>query len=130
MITRQVVEAKAKDMEEEISRLQENLDDRNRKLQASACIAQQLENHQRAELELKKRVLKLEFFLQEAHSQTKKLQRMGEKRDKVLEELNNQVDLKQQEEGFSIDKQNFLGSSGFKVMASMAMFVLVAFGKH
>ncbi|KAI3887430.1 hypothetical protein MKX03_022110 [Papaver bracteatum] len=283
-ITRQAVEAKAKDMEEEISRLQENLNDRNRKLQASACIAQQylkemddlrsqlsstladadasavsaqssqlqclvlqneldekkntlkeheccvntleeklvnlqkdlheseesqkqlkdevlnmerkimlaveragqredcelrqileetsiknferickhltskdeeivklrneirimsahwklktkdlqskLENHQLAEHELKKRVLKLEFLLQEACSQTRKLQRMGEKRDKVLEELKSQVDIKQQEEGFGIDKQNFWDSSGFKVMASMTMFVLVVFGKR
>ncbi|XP_026436479.1 nuclear envelope-associated protein 2-like isoform X2 [Papaver somniferum] len=89
-----------------------------------------LENHQRAEHELKKRVLKLEFFLQEAHSQTRKLQRMGEKRDKVLEELKHEVDIKQQEEGFGIDKQNFWDTSVFKVMASMAMFVLVVFGKR
>ncbi|KAI3945323.1 hypothetical protein MKW92_041157 [Papaver armeniacum] len=86
-----------------------------------------LENYQRAEHELKKRVLKLEFFLQEACSQTRKLQR---RKDKVLEELKNQLDIKQQEESFCIDKQNFWGSSGFKVMASMAMFVLVVFGKR
>ncbi|KAI3944313.1 hypothetical protein MKW92_005782 [Papaver armeniacum] len=55
---------------------------------------------------------------------------MGEKKDKVLEELKNQLDIKQQEESFGIDKQNFWGSSGFKVMASMAMFVLVVFGKR
>ncbi|KAI3833248.1 hypothetical protein MKW98_006347 [Papaver atlanticum] len=60
-----------------------------------------------------KRVLKLEFFLQEACSQTRKLRRMGEKRDEVLEELEHQVDIKQQEEGFGIDKQNFWDSSGF-----------------
>ncbi|OVA13531.1 hypothetical protein BVC80_379g62 [Macleaya cordata] len=90
----------------------------------------QLEKHQRADQELKKRVLKLEFCLQEARSQTRKLQRMGEKRDKVLKELRDQLAIKQQGEGLGIDKQNFWESSGFKVMVSMTMFILVVFGKR
>lgn len=38
--------------------------------------SQQLEKQRRADQELKKRVLKLEFCLQEARSQTRKLQRV------------------------------------------------------
>lgn len=37
---------------------------------------EQLEKHRRADQELKKRVLKLEFCLQEARAQTRKLQRV------------------------------------------------------
>lgn len=40
------------------------------------CIVSQLEKHRRADQELKKRVLKLEFCLQEARAQTRKLQRV------------------------------------------------------
>ncbi|KAK1386465.1 nuclear envelope-associated protein 2 [Heracleum sosnowskyi] len=55
--------------------------------------------HQRADQELKKkRVLKLEFCLQEARSQTRKLQRMGERRDKALKELRDQLATKQKAE--------------------------------
>ncbi|KAF5202385.1 hypothetical protein FRX31_008028 [Thalictrum thalictroides] len=41
-----------------------------------APLNNQLEKHQRADHELKKRVLKLEFCLQEARSHTRKLQRV------------------------------------------------------
>ncbi|XP_031498851.1 nuclear envelope-associated protein 2-like [Nymphaea colorata] len=90
----------------------------------------QLEKQRRADQELKKRVLKLEFCLQEARSHTRKLQRMGEKRDKALKELKEQLGAKQQKAVDSSDKQNFWESSGFKIVASMTMVVLVIFAKR
>uniref|UniRef100_A0A5B7AAQ1 Putative myosin-11-like n=1 Tax=Davidia involucrata TaxID=16924 RepID=A0A5B7AAQ1_DAVIN len=90
----------------------------------------QLEKHRRADQELKKRVLKLEFCLQEARSQTRKLQRMGERRDKALKELRDQLATKQQGGDASIGKHNFLESSGFKIVVSMSMLILVLFSKR
>ncbi|XP_042476480.1 nuclear envelope-associated protein 2-like isoform X1 [Macadamia integrifolia] len=90
----------------------------------------QLEKHRKADQELKKRVLKLEFCLQEARSQTRKLQRMGERRDKALKELRDQLVMKQQGPGFGTEKQNFWDSSGFKIVVSMSMLILVVFAKR
>ncbi|KAG1327616.1 nuclear envelope-associated protein 2 [Cocos nucifera] len=90
----------------------------------------QLEKHRRADQELKKRVLKLEFCLQEARSQTRKLQRMGEKRDKAIKELRDQLAMKQQNGAGCDDKKNFWDSSGFKIVVSMSMLVLVVFAKR
>ncbi|XP_010276551.1 PREDICTED: intracellular protein transport protein uso1-like isoform X2 [Nelumbo nucifera] len=89
----------------------------------------QLEKHRRADQELKKRVLKLEFCLQEARSQTRKLQRMGERRDKALKELRDQLATKQGENAVN-GKQNFWESSGFKIVVSMSMLILVVFAKR
>ncbi|KAJ4956083.1 hypothetical protein NE237_012866 [Protea cynaroides] len=89
----------------------------------------QLEKHRRADQELKKRVLKLEFCLQEARSQTRKLQRMGEKRDRALKELRDQLAMKQQG-GVSAEKQNFWENSGFKIVVSVSMLILVVFAKR
>ncbi|KAF8394735.1 hypothetical protein HHK36_020952 [Tetracentron sinense] len=89
----------------------------------------QLEKHWRADQELKKRVLKLEFCLQEARSQTRKFQRMGERRNKALKELRDQLAMKQQERAVGIDKQNFWESSGFKIVASISMLIVVVFGR-
>ncbi|KAF9592650.1 hypothetical protein IFM89_016307 [Coptis chinensis] len=114
----------------------------------------QLEKHRRTDQELKKRVLKLEFCLQEARSQTRKLQRRivsglslpwiwgsnrpfginskktGERRDKALKELKDQLATKQQEESGNIGKENFWESSGFKLVVSMSMLILVVFAKR
>ncbi|KAK9291344.1 hypothetical protein L1049_019290 [Liquidambar formosana] len=90
----------------------------------------QLEKHRRADQELKKRVLKLEFCLQEARSQTRRLQRMGERRDKALKELRDQLATKQQVGAVGIEKQNFWESSGFKIVVSMSMLILVVFSKR
>lgn len=92
----------------------------------------QLEKQRRADQELKKRVLKLEFCLQESRAQTRKLQRMGERRDRAIKDLRDQLAAKQQqEEGHAInDKQNFWESSGFKIMVSMSMLILVVFSKR
>ncbi|KAG6701166.1 hypothetical protein I3842_08G152100 [Carya illinoinensis] len=90
----------------------------------------QLEKQRRADQELKKRVLKLEFCLQEARSQTRKLQRMGERRDKALKELRDQLAAKQQSATMSAEEQNFWETSGFKIVVSMSMLILVVFSKR
>lgn len=90
----------------------------------------QLEKQRRADQELKKRVLKLEFCLQEARSQTRKLQRVGERRDRALKELRDQLAAKQQNEALGAEKQNFWETSGFKMVVSMSMLILVVFSKR
>ncbi|KAK4282691.1 hypothetical protein QN277_014037 [Acacia crassicarpa] len=92
----------------------------------------QLEKQRRADQELKKRVLKLEFCLQETRSQTRKLQRMGEKRDKAIKELRDQLAGKPQSGAAGGEKQNqnFWETSGFKIVVSMSMLVLVAFSRR
>ncbi|XVE89499.1 hypothetical protein DITRI_Ditri20bG0001600 [Diplodiscus trichospermus] len=90
----------------------------------------QLEKQRRADQELKKRVLKLEFCLQEARAQTRKLQRMGERRDKALKELRDQLAGKQQCGAVGAEKQNFWETSGFKIVVSMSMLILVVFSKR
>lgn len=90
----------------------------------------QLEKQRRADQELKKRVLKLEFCLQEARAQTRKLQRMGERRDKAIKELRDQLAAKQQDAHVGTEKQNFWETSGFKVVVSMSMLILVVFSKR
>ncbi|GMG99808.1 hypothetical protein Nepgr_001648 [Nepenthes gracilis] len=89
----------------------------------------QIEKHRRADQELKKRVLKMEFCLQEARSQTRKLQRVGERSDKAIKELRDQLATKQQGAAESCEKQNFWESSRFKILVSMSMLVLVLFSK-
>ncbi|CAA6653944.1 unnamed protein product [Spirodela intermedia] len=84
----------------------------------------QLEKHRRADQELKKRVIKLEFCLQETRSQTRKLQR-----GKDLKDLRDQLALKERNEG-GHEKPNFWESSGFKMVVSMSMLVLVVFAKR
>ncbi|KAL0890742.1 hypothetical protein Bca101_014725 [Brassica carinata] len=90
----------------------------------------QLEKQRRTDQELKKKVLKLEFCLQEARSQTRKLQRMGEKRDKAIKEIRDQITGKQLNESVSGEKQNFWDTSGFKIVVSMSMLILVAVSKR
>ncbi|KAK4787458.1 hypothetical protein SAY86_011291 [Trapa natans] len=91
----------------------------------------QLEKQRRADQELKKRVLKLEFCLQEARAQMRKLQRTGERREKTIKELKDQLLEKQQEDAASVfQKQNFWETPAFKVMASMSMLILVIFSKR
>lgn len=88
----------------------------------------QLEKLRKADQELKKRVLKLEFCLQEARSQTRKLQRVGERRDKAIKELRDQIATKRTAENG--EKQNFWESPSFKVLVSMSMLVLVVFSRR
>ncbi|KAF5739956.1 myosin-11-like isoform X2 [Tripterygium wilfordii] len=90
----------------------------------------QLEKQRRTDQELKKKVLKLEFCLQEARAQTRKLQRMGERRDKALKELRDQLAAKQQDPAANPEKHNFWETSGFKVVVSMSMLTLVVLSKR
>ncbi|CAN1219303.1 Nuclear envelope-associated protein 2 [Linum perenne] len=91
----------------------------------------QLEKQRRADQELRKRVLKLEFCLQEARSQTRKLEQMGERRDRAIKELQSQLAAKQTGGGGNNNEnQNFWETSSFKIVASMSMLVLVMFSKR
>ncbi|XP_071725465.1 nuclear envelope-associated protein 2-like [Rutidosis leptorrhynchoides] len=90
----------------------------------------QLEKHRRADQELKKRVLKLEFCLHEARAQTRKLQRIGERRDKDLKEVKEELEAAKNGDGANSDNQNFWESSGFKIAVSMSMLILVLFSKR
>ncbi|KAI3695025.1 hypothetical protein L1987_78013 [Smallanthus sonchifolius] len=91
----------------------------------------QLEKHRRADQDLKKRVLKLEFCLHEARAQTRKLQRMGERRDKALKELRDELSTaKNGGVSGNGDNHNFWESSGFKIAVSMSMLILVLFSKR
>lgn len=90
----------------------------------------QLEKQRRTDQELKKRVLKLEFCLQESQSQMRKLKRMGEKRDKALKELMDQVAMKQPNSMCHGNKDNFWESQGFRFIASMSMLALVILAKR
>ncbi|KAK9151979.1 hypothetical protein Syun_010288 [Stephania yunnanensis] len=90
-----------------------------------------MEKFKKTDQELKKRVLKLEFWVHEARSQNRKLQRKGERREKDLNELRYQLAMKKYESCSNTEKQtNFWESSGFKFVASMSMLVLVAFAKR
>lgn len=91
----------------------------------------QLEKQHRVDQDLKKKVLKLEFCLQDARSQTRKLQRMGERRDKAIKELKEQLEAMNQQNGsVNGEKQNLFETSGFKIVVSMSMLVLVLFSKR
>ncbi|OIW17462.1 hypothetical protein TanjilG_22574 [Lupinus angustifolius] len=90
----------------------------------------QLEKQQHIDQELKKRVLKLEFCLQEAHSETRKLQRMGEQQDKAIKELRDQLAATQQSGVVDSEKQiSFWETYGFKIMVSMSIVIIVVFSK-
>ncbi|CAN8255806.1 unnamed protein product [Cochlearia groenlandica] len=91
----------------------------------------QLEKQRRADQELKKKVLKLEFCLQEARSQTRKLQRSGERRDKAIKELRDHIITgKQSKDSDSGEKPKFWDTSGFKIVVSMSMLILVIVSKR
>ncbi|KAJ4775930.1 hypothetical protein LUZ62_060192 [Rhynchospora pubera] len=90
----------------------------------------QLEKQRRTDQELKKKILKLEFCLQESRSQIRKLQRMGERRDKALKELRDLVAMKLPNNTGCDEKNNFWESSGFKFMVSMSMLAIVIVAKR
>ncbi|XP_020887893.1 myosin heavy chain, striated muscle [Arabidopsis lyrata subsp. lyrata] len=90
----------------------------------------QLEKQRRTDQDLKKKVLKLEFCLQEARSQTRKLQRKGERRDMEIKEIRDLISDKQQLNNESWDKQKFWDNSGFKIVVSMSMLMLVVVSKR
>ncbi|XP_010544134.1 PREDICTED: myosin heavy chain, cardiac muscle isoform [Tarenaya hassleriana] len=90
----------------------------------------QVENQKRNDQELKKKVLKLEFCLREARAQTRKLQKMGERSDMAIKELREQLATRKQQDTFPLDNQNFWDKSGFKIVVSMSMMMLVVFSRR
>ncbi|KAG6534709.1 nuclear envelope-associated protein 2-like [Zingiber officinale] len=125
-ITKQLT---AKD--EEIARLRDEIRELSTHWkQLTEELQVQLEQQRRNDQELKKRIMKLEFCLQEARTQMKKFQKMGEKRDKAIKELKDQLAMRQQNCSNCGDRLNFWESQGFKVIASMSMLVLVVFAKR
>lgn len=91
----------------------------------------QLEKHRRADQDLKKRVLKLEFCLHEARAQTRKLQRVGERRDKALKEMRDELETAKNGSGNGENlNPKIWESSGFKIAVSMSMLILVLFSKR
>ncbi|KAJ1692039.1 hypothetical protein LUZ63_008737 [Rhynchospora breviuscula] len=117
--------------DEEIARLREEI----RILSAhwinkTKELESQLEKQRRTDQELKKKILKLEFCLQESRSQIRKLQRIGERRDKALKELRDLVAMKQPNNTGFDEKNNFWESSGFKFMVSMSMLAIVIVAKR
>ncbi|CAN8294694.1 unnamed protein product [Cochlearia groenlandica] len=91
---------------------------------------EQVENQRRIDQELKKKVLKLEFCLCETRIQTRKLQKMGERNDVAIQELREQLAAKKKQEADPFNNQNFWDKSGFKVVVSMSMLILVAFSRR
>ena len=57
---------------------------------------------------------------------------MGEKRDRTIQELREQLAAKQESGAVVAEKKNrnFWGTSGFKIIASMSMLVLAAFSRR
>ncbi|XP_042401611.1 nuclear envelope-associated protein 2-like isoform X1 [Zingiber officinale] len=98
--------------------------------QQSEELQAQLEQQRRVDQELKKRIMKLEFCLQEARTQMRKFQKMGEKRDKAIKELKDQLAAKQPNCSNCGNRVNFWERQGFKIIASMSMLVLVIFAKR
>uniref|UniRef100_A0A0D9UZX2 Uncharacterized protein n=1 Tax=Leersia perrieri TaxID=77586 RepID=A0A0D9UZX2_9ORYZ len=79
--------------------------------------------------ELKKKILKLECTLRESRTQLRKLQRMGERRDKTLKKLQSQLRRKQNAAD-SGDNKKLWESSGFKLIASMSILALAVLAKR
>ncbi|CAH2054923.1 unnamed protein product [Thlaspi arvense] len=90
----------------------------------------QLEKQRRTDQDLKKKILKLEFCLQETRSQTRKLQRRGERRDMEIKEIRDLMSEKQQRNEESWEKEKFWDNSGFKIVVSMSMLMLVVVSKR
>ncbi|CAH8311332.1 unnamed protein product [Eruca vesicaria subsp. sativa] len=91
---------------------------------------QQVENQRRINQELKKKVLKLEFCLGETRIQTRKLHKIGGRSDMAIQELKKQLAAKKQHEADPFSGQNFWDKTGFKVVVSMSMLILVAFSRR
>lgn len=90
----------------------------------------ELEKQRSADQELRKRVLKLEFCLQEAKSQTKRLQKMAERRDKTIKELKDQISAKQAASAKGTEKQHFLESLSFKILVVSMSTLMLVFSKR
>ncbi|KAK4476766.1 hypothetical protein RD792_015926 [Penstemon davidsonii] len=89
----------------------------------------ELEKHRRANQELKKKVLNPLHKVKTAHFCLSVLQ-MGERRDKALKELRDQLAAKQFVVPSSSEKQNFWETPNFKIVVSMSMLILVVVSKR
>ncbi|CAG7868406.1 unnamed protein product [Brassica rapa] len=121
---------KAKD--DEIARLRDELKiiSAHWRFKTQELEDQQVENQRRINQELKKKVLKLEFCLGETRIQTRKLHKIGERNAVAIQELKKQLAAKKQHEAGPFNNQNFWDKSGFKVVVSMSMLILVAFSRR
>ncbi|CAN6877826.1 unnamed protein product [Brassica oleracea] len=121
---------KAKD--DEIARLRDELKiiSAHWRFKTQELEDQQVENQRRINQELKKKVLKLEFCLGETRIQTRKLHKIGERNAVAIQELKKQLAAKKQHEADPFNNQNFWDKSGFKVVVSMSMLLLVAFSRR
>lgn len=54
----------------------------------------------------------------------------GERRDKAIKELRDQITGKELNESVSREKPNFWDTSGFKIVVSMSMLILVIVSKR
>lgn len=55
---------------------------------------------------------------------------MGERRDKALKELRDQLQQRGVSGASAAERPNFWETSGFKIVVSMSMFILVVFSKR
>ncbi|MCO5577955.1 hypothetical protein L7F22_031792 [Adiantum nelumboides] len=114
--------------DEEILRQKEELRVLSAQLKMKAReLEVQVDNHQSADQDLRKRVLKLEFWLQQARNQTRKLQRIAERKEKELKDLRAQLASQP-----SVPKRttSFWGSPKFKVIMSVSAVALFIFAKR
>ncbi|AEE28447.1 unnamed protein product [Arabidopsis thaliana] len=116
--------------DDEIARLRDELKIISAHWSKAFVLLDQVENQRRIDQELKKKVLKLEFCLRETRIQTRKLQKMGERNDVAIQELKEQLAAKKQHEADHSSNQNLWDKSGFKIVVSMSMLILVAFSRR
>lgn len=90
----------------------------------------QMGKQRRADQELKKKIIKLEFWLQEARTQTRKLQRIAEKKEKEIKDLRSQLRLKDANATSVTGVSSFWGSSRFKILMSVSVVMLVFLAKR
>ncbi|MCO5563965.1 hypothetical protein L7F22_017618 [Adiantum nelumboides] len=87
----------------------------------------QVEKHRTSDQELKKRMLKLEFWLQEARTQTRKYQKIAEKREKEIKDLRAQLVSNTSPEG---GVQSVWNNQRLKVLMSVSVVLLALFAKR
>ncbi|GFZ09626.1 hypothetical protein Acr_21g0002250 [Actinidia rufa] len=105
----------------------------------------QLEKHRRADQELKKEGFEVGVLPPRSSCSNTKTPKdaficlssvqhsqfaMGDRRDKALKELRDQLATRKQGGDMGGEKQNFWESSGFKIVVSMSMLILVVFSKR
>lgn len=114
--------------DEEIVRQREELRLLSAQLKMKAReLESQMENHQSADHDLKKRVVKLEFWLQQARNQSRKLQRIAEKKEKELKDLRAKLT---SHVSHPKHTTSFWRGPKFKVIASVSAMALFIFAKR